>query len=751
MNETCTQVAVDPNTNNLREGADGQVQLAAGLPPGIGTDVFTLVPPGSATGLKLAALQQQHHHQQQGPLDSLFRSTGGTRSTLPYGTLPLGGGGYGGGVQGAGAVGYGHGGYGVASLSGVAALQAQLVQHAQGASTGQLVGSGWGVLSLAAQNLKAAHLLEQVERTVQHLQGLAALAATSKMQHPQRPETEAELAVTAFGPDMFGTPFAGMAGAARRPSGVPPSPPNTQVPPLPDQAVAAAREVPGSPAAAGGGASFAVASATASVGAGTGAGLVRPSPSASLSSQMPLPSMPRPSFVDSAGRVLGVHGAMGGGVLGVPQHAPAMASPRVTRGGRGLESVVSEVYTEQFESESVTSESDSRGASYETGSVVEEATGLSYSNQGAGVGRGGRPSGPPHGYLQQPWQSAAVTEDVRISHSSVIPEEDIGYSSGMHPSHSRHITRTQSHHTQSDSYSQQYTADFESVAGTTMGGGDTRGVTSMSHSASAGVAAPVSYHPASSQRMGSSGGVYVTGVGAGAAATSFGGVRGVVHQTYSTAVYGEGGDGGAPAPGDIRATARRVSFAGGVLAGRPEAGSGGAGTRQQGAEVPAHNTMDILSGPAPTGVPGSPPSDNAATPVRAGAAHGQGGDPRQGQGQGWHAGTTLTGTYASPYMGQGEGVATGHSPIEPPQQPASLGGGAAARRVYQGTGNAAQDTLLRYAALLSSEALPGGLMDPAALGRLRAELLAGAAAAAGSSGVGYADLVQESAEDSSLK
>jgi hypothetical protein len=63
----------------------------------------------------------------------------------------------------------------------------------------------------------------------------------------------------------------------------------------------------------------------------------------------------------------------------------------------------------------------------------------------------------------------------------------------------------------------------------------------------------------------------------------------------------------------------------------------------------------------------------------------------------------------------------------------------------------AYPALCRYAALLSSEALPGGLLDPAALGRLRADLLAGAAAAAQSSGVGYADLVRESSGDTPLK
>lgn len=57
----------------------------------------------------------------------------------------------------------------------------------------------------------------------------------------------------------------------------------------------------------------------------------------------------------------------------------------------------------------------------------------------------------------------------------------------------------------------------------------------------------------------------------------------------------------------------------------------------------------------------------------------------------------------------------------------------------------------RYAALLSSEAVPGGLMDPAALGRLRAELMAGAAAAAATSGIGYKDLVQEASGDVSLR
>lgn len=57
----------------------------------------------------------------------------------------------------------------------------------------------------------------------------------------------------------------------------------------------------------------------------------------------------------------------------------------------------------------------------------------------------------------------------------------------------------------------------------------------------------------------------------------------------------------------------------------------------------------------------------------------------------------------------------------------------------------------RYHALLSSSALPGGLLDPAQLGRLRSELLASAATAAASSGVGYQDLAKESAADGSFK
>ncbi len=43
------------------------------------------------------------------------------------------------------------------------------------------------------------------------------------------------------------------------------------------------------------------------------------------------------------------------------------------------------------------------------------------------------------------------------------------------------------------------------------------------------------------------------------------------------------------------------------------------------------------------------------------------------------------------------------------------------------------------------------MLDPDTLGRMRHELMAGAAAAAATSGLGYADVVQETASQSTFK
>lgn len=57
----------------------------------------------------------------------------------------------------------------------------------------------------------------------------------------------------------------------------------------------------------------------------------------------------------------------------------------------------------------------------------------------------------------------------------------------------------------------------------------------------------------------------------------------------------------------------------------------------------------------------------------------------------------------------------------------------------------------RYAAFLSSGALPGALLDPASLARMRSDLETSMRAPAAVSGIGYKDLVAEADADSGYR
>ncbi|KAL6753593.1 hypothetical protein V8C86DRAFT_2724193, partial [Haematococcus lacustris] len=67
------------------------------------------------------------------------------------------------------------------------------------------------------------------------------------------------------------------------------------------------------------------------------------------------------------------------------------------------------------------------------------------------------------------------------------------------------------------------------------------------------------------------------------------------------------------------------------------------------------------------------------------------------------------------------------------------------------TGNAAQDTLARYQALLHGQTLPPGLLDPATLAHMRGQLVAAAASALRTSGVNTSQLVAEAGCDRSFR
>lgn len=762
MNEVSTQVVFDEGQERLVEGSEPGLQAAAGL-GGLGTDVSSLLPPGSATAAKLkaqqaqaAAVQAMHAGQYFITQDPMLHGTAGTGTTWPYST---------GGTLGGTGGGRGTGTGTSASLSGLAALQSQLTSQALGASTGQLLGSGWGVLSMAAQNMKAAHLLEQVERTAQHLQSLAAVAATASAttgaamgaSGPVAPP-HMHLGAHMFGPTLptgltvhagSGASAAGMQAGSpcvtpTAAAAVPSSPSGWghatggQRPATSPSATGAARgpiSPRGIPPKA---ASFAAGTfgsgrmTSGSVGSGVVPGGVTAAHSRVLSGGMSS-SMPP----------LRIPGPLGtSGHLPAPYHVqqpsaadlPSPGAPAVQNGlGRDVapgsaplhprpshvSTALSEVYSEAFEEEDVDGSSREGGSSIRTepheqqgseGFVEEEVVGSESHSPVAAGGYPGHSSsyhhtsqhhvGGPHGGMgsgRVPGFGGRHT-----SGSSVPFEEELLSGSSMRPSwgapgHAAPNQAPHHHHDTGNSYSTMhtYTQDFTSYGtsqhhphSTTLGGG--------SHAARG--SPHQTYGASRSQR------VQDTSTGGGRRTSAGGEAAGVHLRRVSRDGVGPDGAGaGGPLPGDLRAVSRRASIAGTSGLAGPAAAAVAPEHRHttslaetlktQAPIIPDHNTMEPLPGPAQQnvfmGVPAAAVTEGGLSGRN---SHTAPATQQQARERAAASGiNTLTGMLTSPRHG-GEGAQP--QPQAPPHLPAAAGQYGASS-AYQGTGNAAQDTLLR--------------------------------------------------------
>jgi hypothetical protein len=189
MNEVSTQVAFDEGSGRLVEGVAGgpldpptpswrqhASSSAARAAPGPyhlqqqwqqQHPAAVWAGPAEGGAHQMLAPHRQAHHQQQQQLAALGPGQGQDAHAYMHAQLAL----LGGGVW----------------PGGMPAGPATGLPMPSVASLSQLHGSGWGTLSVAFQSLRAASMLEQLERTVGRASAAAAEAAAAEAHTPPPP------------------------------------------------------------------------------------------------------------------------------------------------------------------------------------------------------------------------------------------------------------------------------------------------------------------------------------------------------------------------------------------------------------------------------------------------------------------------------------------------------------------------------------------------------------------------------------